>query len=79
MGWAVVEYVSFGQREDCPYWRGIVIHHAVYSGDDAQKQAEERAVVLCSQGLKIVAEEVKPLRPSLPYQGIARRVLRNNK
>lgn len=55
---------------------GVVVHHAGFSGDDAQEKAEKKADVLRSKGLDVVVEKVPPLRPSLPYQGIAHRALK---
>lgn len=73
--WDVIEEIDFGQREDCPYWRGVMIHHCSFFGSSAQEKAKNQAAILLVQGKKVTAQKAsdKPIRSSLPYQGIARR------
>lgn len=56
-GWAVVEFIDFGQRENCSYWRGVVVHHTGFSGGDAQDMAEKEAKILSSRGLQVVVKK----------------------
>jgi hypothetical protein len=72
--WDVIEEIDFGQREDCPYWRGVMVYHHSFLGFSAQEKAKNQSSILLAQGKKVTAQKAnnKPVRPSLPYQGIAR-------
>lgn len=73
--WAVIEYSEIKPKDENSYPRGIDIYHACYRGKDAKQKAEKKLAELTKRGFNVslVADEMKPVRPSLPYQRIARR------
>ncbi len=76
--WDVIEEIDFGQREDCPYWRGVMIYYHSFFGSCAQEKAEKQAIILRAQNKNILVKKAddKPIHRCLPYQKIARRVLK---
>lgn len=76
--WDVIEEIDFGQKDDCPYWRGVMVHHHSFFGSLAQAKAKEQVAILLTQGKKVTAKKAsnKPISPCLPYQGITRRALK---